>query len=95
MPILISIVVFPLIAVATICLLRHYNRRARAKDKFRYLFGAFHSRCEKPLAMHQIHPRHGASTTHQYCALEEMAVVRLCRPERSQCLLGVNHVDHR
>ena len=34
-PILVSILVFPIVAAATICLLRHYNRRARAKDKFR------------------------------------------------------------
>ena len=35
-PILCSIVVFPIVVAALICLLRHYNRRARAKDKFRY-----------------------------------------------------------
>ena len=36
-PILVSIVAFPVLAAAIICLLRHYNRRARAKDKFRYV----------------------------------------------------------
>ena len=35
-PIICSIIVFPIVVATLICLLRHYNRRARAKDKFRY-----------------------------------------------------------
>ena len=34
-PIICSIVVFPVLAAGIICFLRHYNRRQRAKDKFR------------------------------------------------------------
>ena len=38
-PIISSIIIFPIVVAATIMLLRHYNRRARAKDKFRYAHG--------------------------------------------------------
>ena len=34
-PIVCSIIIFPIVVLATICLLRHYNERARAKDRFR------------------------------------------------------------
>lgn len=34
-PIVCSIIIFPILVAAIICFLRHYNRRARAKDKFR------------------------------------------------------------
>jgi len=34
-PILCSIIVFPIVAASAICLLRYYNQRARAKDRFR------------------------------------------------------------
>jgi len=34
-PIICSIVIFPLVVVTSICLLRYYNQRARAKERFR------------------------------------------------------------
>jgi len=34
-PILCSIIIFPIVAASAICLLRYYNQRARAKDRFR------------------------------------------------------------
>ncbi len=34
-PIVCSIIIFPIVVLATICLLKHYNERARAKDRFR------------------------------------------------------------
>ena len=36
-PILCSIFIFPVVASTVILLLRYYNRRARAKEKFRYV----------------------------------------------------------
>ena len=36
-PILCSIIIFPVVAASAICLLRYYNQRARAKDRFRYV----------------------------------------------------------
>ena len=35
-PIVCSIIIFPIVVLATICFLKHYNERARAKDRFRY-----------------------------------------------------------
>lgn len=34
-PIICSIIIFPIVAASAICLLRYYNQRARAKDRFR------------------------------------------------------------